>query len=186
MATGPRADGDPARARMVGFIELNQGAHLSAIVRGLMLGNHQATIHLKTLESSGSVWGRREGRFQRYYTSSIPAHTPVDQLPNPPMSFTPDTMQFKIIDRLARNPPGNVPTGPLTQGQLAGELGCSQQLVSHHLISLEMSGCVKSRRAGFRKQWRVLAPGLQAITGGSHSLSTVDQHDLEALIQHYS
>jgi len=59
-------------------------------------------------------------------------------------------------------------------------------LISHHLISLEGSGCVRSKRAGFRKQWRVLAPGLQAITGGLQSLSSLDHHDLDALMQHYS
>jgi predicted ArsR family transcriptional regulator len=186
MAPGPRADGDPARESIVAFLQLNQGAHLSAVVRALRLGNHQAAIHLKTLQGLGSIWGRREGRFQRYYTASIPPHTPVDELPNPQLAFTPDTMQFQIIDRLARNPPGTTSTGPLTQGQLAEQLGCSQQLVSHHLISLEESGCVNSRRAGFRKHWRVLAPGLQAITGGSQSLSTLDNHDLDALMQHYS
>jgi predicted ArsR family transcriptional regulator len=186
MATGPRADGDPARERIVHFLEHNQGAHLSAIVRALRLGNHQAAIHLKTLEGLGSLWGHREGRFQRYYTASIPPHTPAEQLPNPPLAFTPDTMQFQIIDRLARNPPGTTSIGPLTQGQLAIQLGCTQQLISHHLISLEGSGCVRSKRAGFRKQWRVLAPGLQAITGGLQSLSSLDHHDLDALMQHYS
>jgi predicted transcriptional regulator len=186
MAPGPRADGDPSRQRIVSFLERNQGAHLSAIVRALMLGNHQATIHLKTLEAAASVWGRKEGVFLRYYTASIPTNTPAEQLPNPQVIYTPDTMQFRILDRLARNPPGTSSTGPLTQGQLAEELGCSQQLVSHHLISLEGGGCVSTKRSGFRKQWRVLAPGLQAITGGLQSLSTLDHHDLDALIKHYS
>ncbi|MBT4060121.1 MAG: ArsR family transcriptional regulator [Euryarchaeota archaeon] len=185
MSSGPRADGDATRTRILKFLTQNQGSHLSAIIRALQLGNHQATIHLKTLEGQSKLWGRREGQLLRYYTSTIPPHTPHEQLPNPPQSFTPDTMQFRIIDRLARNPKPVGQTGPLTQGMLAEELECSQQLVSHHLISLEKSGCVKSQKAGFRKKWRVLAPGLQAITGGLRSLSTVDHHDLEALIAHY-
>ena len=48
MANGPRPDGDATRARIITFLEQNQGAHLSAIIRALQLGNHQATIHLKT------------------------------------------------------------------------------------------------------------------------------------------
>ncbi|MBC8437653.1 MAG: ArsR family transcriptional regulator [Euryarchaeota archaeon] len=185
MGSGPRVDGDATRTRLSEFIENNQGTHLSAIIRALSLGNHQATIHLKTLESQGRVWARREGQYLRYYSSTIPPHTPVEQLPNPSLSYTPDTMQFRIIDRLARTPSPSSNRGPLTQGTLAEELDCSQQLISHHLISLEKSGCVKSEKSGFRKHWRVLAPGLQAITGGLRSLSTVDHHDLAALINHY-
>ncbi|HJM19246.1 MAG TPA: hypothetical protein QF802_02175 [Candidatus Thalassarchaeaceae archaeon] len=185
MGKGPRADGDATRKRIISFIESNQGTHLSAIIRALQLGNHQATIHLKTLEEQTKIWGNREGQFLRYYTSIISPLIPLDQLPNPPQIFTPDTMQFRIIDRLARNPNPKGAKGPLTQGILAEELGCSQQLVSHHLVALEKSNCIKSKKFGFRKKWRVLAPGLQAITGGLRSLSTVDQHDLTALITHY-
>jgi predicted transcriptional regulator len=185
MANGPRPDGDASRARIIIFLEQNQGAHLSAIIRTLELGNHQATIHLKTLEAQSALWGRREGQFLRYFTSTIPPHTPPEDLPNPPQIFALDSMQFRIIDRLARNPTPSKNTGPLTQGKLAGELECSQQLISHHLIALEKSGCIKSRKSGFRKNWSVKAPGLQAITGGLRSLSTVDHHDLEALIAHY-
>jgi predicted transcriptional regulator len=185
MSSGPRADGDATRKRILSFIESNQGTHLSAIIRALQLGNHQATLHLKTLVDQNKIWGNREGQFLRYYTSAISTHTSTEQLPNPPQIFTPDTMQFRIIDRLARNPNPNGTKGPLTQGILAEELGCSQQLVSHHLVALEKSNCIKSKKFGFRKKWRVLAPGLQAITGGLRSLSTVDQHDLTALIAHY-
>ncbi len=185
MANGPRPDGDATRARILIFLEKNQGAHLSAIIRALQLGNHQATIHLKTLESQSSIWERREGQLLRYFTNTIPPHTSPEDLPNPPQMFTPDSVQFRIIDRLARNPNPSNNAGPLTQGKLADELGCSQQLISHHLIALEKSGCIKSRKSGFRKNWSVLAPGLQAITGGSRSLSSIDHHDLEALIVHY-
>jgi predicted transcriptional regulator len=185
MSKGPRADGAATRKRILAFIESNQGTHLSAIIRALQLGNHQATLHLKTLVDQTKIWGNKEGNFLRYYTSAISPLTPTEQLPNPPQIFSPDMMQFKIIDRLARNPnPGGV-KGPLTQGILAEELDCSQQLVSHHLVALEKSNCIKSKKSGFRKKWRVLAPGLQAITGGLKSLSTVDQHDLTALITHY-
>ena len=185
MANGPRPDGDATRARIITFLEQNQGAHLSAIIRSLQLGNHQATIHLKTLEGQATLWGRREGQFLRYFTSSIPPHTPAEELPNPPQVFTPDTMQFRIIDSLARGSTPSKNVGPLTQGKLAEKLECSQQLISHHLIALEKSGCIKSRKSGFRKNWSIKAPGLQAITGGLRSLSTVDHHDLEALIAHY-
>jgi hypothetical protein len=54
------------------------------------------------------------------------------------------------------------------------------------MLSLEESGCVISRRAGFRKVWKVTAAGLQALTGGARSLSTVDAYDLDSLISHYS
>ena len=58
MANGPRPDGDASRARIITFLEQNQGAHLSAIIRALELGNHQATLHLKTLEGQSALWGR--------------------------------------------------------------------------------------------------------------------------------
>jgi predicted transcriptional regulator len=185
MGTGPRADGEASRVKILTFLEKNQGTHLSAIIRALELGNHQATIHLKTLQDQTTIWARREGQFLRYFTSTISPHTPPEELPNHPQVFPPDTMQFRIIDRLARNPNPTGETGPLTQGKLAEGLECSQQLISHHLIALENSGCIQSRKSGFRKKWRVLAPGLQAVTGGLRSLSTVDHHNLAALIAHY-
>jgi len=181
-----RQDGEQTRERISSFVALNQGIHLSGIIRALELGNHQAALHMRTLAAEARVWSRTEGRYLRFYTSSVSPHTPPDQLPNPPVTYPDDSMQWKLLDRLARNPASIGVKGPLTQGKLASQLDCSQQLVSHHLLSLEQSGCVMSRRAGFRKVWRVTAAGLQALTGGSRSLSTVDAYDLESLISHYS
>ncbi len=185
MAGSVRVDGDHTRSRITSFLSNNQGTHLSAIIRALQLGNHQAAMHLKTLEANGQVWGLRVGQLLRYYTNQIPSNTPVDQLPNPPVTYPPDSMQFQIMDILARNPATLDEKSPLTQGKVAERLGCSQQLVSHHLLTLEGNGCVLSKRVGFRKQWRVRAAGLQAITGGLRSMSSVDHHDLGALLAHY-
>ena len=181
-----RQDGAQTRERISTFVELNQGIHLSGIIRALELGNHQAALHMRTLASEATVWSRTEGRYLRFYTLSVSPQTPPDQLPNPPVSYPPDSMQWKLLDRLARNPASIGVKGPLTQGKLAAQLDCSQQLVSHHMLSLEESGCVVSRRAGFRKVWKVTAAGLQALTGGARSLSTVDAYDLDSLISHYS
>ncbi len=181
-----RRDGAQTRERISSFVELNQGIHLSGIIRALELGNHQAALHMRTLASEAKVWSRTEGRYLRFYTSSVSPQTPPDQLPNPPVAYPPDSMQWKLLDRLARNPESIGVKGPLTQGKLATQLDCSQQLVSHHMLSLEESGCVVSRRAGFRKVWKVTAAGLQALTGGARSLSTVDAYDLDSLISHYS
>ncbi len=181
-----RQDGARTRERISSFVELNQGIHLSGIIRALELGNHQAALHMRTLAAEAKVWSRTEGRYLRFYTSAVSPQTPPDQLPNPPVSYPPDSMQWKLLDRLARNPESIGVKGPLTQGKLAAQLDCSQQLVSHHMLSLEESGCVVSRRAGFRKVWKVTAAGLQALTGGARSLSTVDAYDLDSLISHYS
>ena len=181
-----RQDGAQTRERISSFVELNQGIHLSGIIRALELGNHQAALHMRALASEAKVWSRTEGRYLRFYTLSVSPQTPPDQLPNPPVSYPPDSMQWKLLDRLARNPESIGVKGPLTQGKLAAQLDCSQQLVSHHMLSLEESGCVISRRAGFRKVWKVTAAGLQALTGGARSLSTVDAYDLDSLISHYS
>ena len=57
-----RQDGAKTRERISSFVELNEGIHLSGIIRALELGNHQAALHMRTLASEGKVWSRTEGR----------------------------------------------------------------------------------------------------------------------------
>ncbi len=170
IALTSRPGGQAQRARITAFIEEHEGTHLGGIVRELDLGNHQATLHLSVLEREGTVWSRRDGRLLRFYTASISRFTPVDELPTPPLVHAPDSILIRLLDRLARVPTRGRPEGPLTQGELAKEIGCSQQLISYHLKQMFGEGLVRSARMGVRKRWSVTPLGLSIL-----------QTDLEAL-----
>jgi predicted transcriptional regulator len=181
-----RSSGDAQRARIAAFISEHEGAHLGGIVRKLDLGNHQATLHLSVLEAEGEIWSRRDGRLLRFYSKDISKLTPIAELPTPPLVHAPDSIQIRLLDRLARVPSADRESGPLSQGELAREIGCSQQLISYHLKQLAGEGLVRSERVGVRKRWRVspiglsvLQTGLEALPDGVNSETSEDSETQE-------
>ena len=156
------AEGDQMRARIQAYVASYEGMNLGTIIRGLELGNHQAVHHLRILEESQHLWSRRDGRLLRYYTAAVPRHTPVDQLPAPALAQDPNSVLIQLLDRLARTPEGGA-AGPPTQTMLAEELGCSQQLVSHHLKALTDGGLVLAIQEGVRKLWQVTPAGFNLL-----------------------
>lgn len=150
------------RACILAYIAAYEGLNLGTIIRGLQLGNHQAAHHLRVLEEAQQVWSRRDGRLLRYYTSAVGRQTSPDQLPAPALPQDPNSVLIQLLDRLARTPEGS-PTGPPTQTQLAAELGCSQQLISHHLNSLSDQGLVFAVQEGVRKRWQVTPAGFNLL-----------------------
>jgi len=165
-----RSSGEAQRARITAFISEHEGAHLGGIVRELNLGNHQATLHLSVLEAEEDIWSRRDGRLLRFYSKAVSKLTPINELPTPPLVHAPDSIQIRLLDRLARGPTGGRESGPLTQGELARVIGCSQQLVSYHLKQLAGEGLVQSERVGVRKRWRVSPIGLSVLQTGLEAL----------------
>jgi len=165
-----RPAGDQIRTRIESYIADNQGCHLASIIRALGLGNNQAALHLRVLESGGKIWSRRDGRFLRFHTNAISKLYDEGSLPVPPSIHAPAPLQIELLDRLARAPKASATRGPLTQGELASELDCSQQSVSYHLTALESRGFVVAIREGFRKRWRVTAAGLTHLTIGLEAL----------------
>ncbi len=156
------AEGDDQRLRILQFLLQNEGINLGGIIRGLQLGNHQAAHHLRILEEERRIWSRKDGRLLRYYTSAIHVQTPIAQLPAPPLPQDPNSVLIQLLDRLARTPEGGA-MGPPTQGQLALELGCSQQLISYHLKTLTDGGLVIAVQDGVRKIWQVTPTGFNLL-----------------------
>ncbi len=183
VALSTRPSGDAQRNRLLTFIAEHEGTHLGGVVRGLGFGNHQASLHLSVLEREGRIWSRRDGRLLRFHTvEGVSRMTPVGELPSPPFVHAPDSIQIRLLDRLARVPREGRAEGPLTQRELANEIGCSQQLISHHLRQMSEGDLVRSRRVGVRKRWLVTPTGFSALQAGLEALP-LDPEPLERTAQ---
>ena len=73
-------------------------------------------------------------------------------LPIPPLSPDPNSLQGKILTLLDRE--GGLGEFP-TQAELAKRLEKSQQLVSHHLRTLEKFGLVERRKMGVKQRYKL-------------------------------
>jgi DNA-binding transcriptional ArsR family regulator len=75
-----------------------------------------------------------------------------EELPVPPLSPDPNSLQGKILTLLdADGPMGEFPT----QAELAKRLEKSQQLVSHHLRTLQKFGLVEKRKMGIKNRYKL-------------------------------
>ena len=116
------------------------------------MSNGQITHHLKVLEQEERVWRRADGRLVRFYPYTSNLHPGVDEddLPLPPLSPDPNSLQGKILRLLDDD--GQMGDFP-TQAELANRLDRSQQLVSHHLRTLQRFGLVEKRKMGMRNRY---------------------------------
>ena len=82
------------------------------------------------------IWRKKDGRLVRYYplTSDMNPYTEEKELPVPPLSPDPKSLQGKILTILDDD--GLMGEFP-TQAVLAKRLDKSQQLISHHLRTLQ-------------------------------------------------
>jgi DNA-binding MarR family transcriptional regulator len=147
------------RGRIVGFLVPNQGCHLSALVRSLNMGNNQAAHHLKILEDEGLIWRRKDGRHLRFYTVDILRTAKGAQLPTPPLNLDTAGLPYRLLRLISaiKNEGGRARTP--NQRQLATALGTSQQLISHHLMTLETNGLILRSRDGIRTRLSLTPAG---------------------------
>ncbi|MFI6048190.1 ArsR/SmtB family transcription factor [Nocardia sp. NPDC051321] len=75
----------------------------------------------------------------------------------------PDPALRALADRNRRAILGVVRSGPRSVGQIADEVGLSQQATSHYLGVLRAAGLVSSARAGTRHLFTVNTDGLAAV-----------------------
>jgi DNA-binding transcriptional ArsR family regulator len=75
-----------------------------------------------------------------------------DLLPVPQLSPDPNSLQGKILSLLDID--GTLGEFP-TQSELADRLEKSQQLVSHHLRTLQKFGLVEKRKMGVRNRYKL-------------------------------
>jgi hypothetical protein len=150
-------DGKFQRGRLMGYLTANPGCHFRALLSALEMSNGQLTHHIRVLEGEDRIWRRGDGRLVRFYPSAIPKATPEDELPIPPLSPDPNSLQGKILKLLDDD--GQMGEYP-TQFDLAIRLEKSQQLISHHLRTLQKFGLVEKKKFGVRNRYKLTREAL--------------------------
>lgn len=148
--TTESADGGFQRGRIVGYLVANPGVHFRALMGALDMSNGQLTHHLRILEDEQRIWRRKDGRLIRFYPASVAHDTPDDDLPMPALSPDTNSLQGRILKMLDED--GEMASQP-TQADLARRLERSQQLISHHLRTLQRYGLVEKRKVGVRHRY---------------------------------
>ena len=157
--TQETSDGRFQRGRLMGYLTANPGCHFRALMAALNMSNGQITHHLRLLEGQELIWRLKDGRLVRYYplnNSLYPGMDP-DQLPIPLLSPDPNSLQGKILTLLDdEHQYGKFPT----QAELSIRLEKSQQLISHHLRTLQKFGLVEKRKMGLKNRYKLTKEAL--------------------------
>ena len=157
--TSETNDGRYQRGRLMGYLTANPGCHFRALMQELCMSNGQITHHLKILEDEEKVWRLKDGRLVRYYpfTSDLHPSISVENLPLPPLTPDPNSLQGKILrlldddEQMKKYP---------TQAELAVRLEKSQQLISHHLRTLHKYGLIEKRKSGLKNRYHLTREAL--------------------------
>ena len=152
--THETTDGRYQRGRLMGYLTANPGCHFRALMSALDMSNGQITHHLRILEAEEHVWRKNDGRLVRFYplTNKLHPNTSEEDLPVPPLSPDPNSLQGKILNVLDQD--GDLGQFP-TQAELAKRLEKSQQLISHHLRTLQKYGLVERRKMGVKNRYKL-------------------------------
>ena len=152
--TSETTDGRFQRGRLMGYLTANPGCHFRALLSALEMSNGQLSHHLRVLEQEESLWRRKDGRLVRYYplTNNLHPMLEDEDLPVPILAPDPLSLQGKIL--LVLDQDGEMGDFP-TQSELAKRLDKSQQLISHHLRTLEKYGLIEGRRMGMRNRYKL-------------------------------
>jgi predicted transcriptional regulator len=152
--THETTDGRYQRGRLMGYLTANPGCHFRALMAALDMSNGQITHHLRILEAEENVWRKKDGRLVRFYPFTNQLHPNMidDDLPVPPLSPDPNSLQGKILSLLDED--GQLGGFP-TQAELAKRLEKSQQLISHHLRTLQKYGLVERRKMGVKNRYKL-------------------------------
>ena len=141
-------DGAYQRGRIIGYLQANPGVHFRALLNALDMSNGHLAHHLRVLEERELIWKRRAGRRVLIYPSTIPQNLTEDELPVPVFCPDPSSTQGKIISLLVGDE--HSIGRSMTQRELSIRLDASQQLVSHHLRTLQRYGLIDHDRRGVR------------------------------------
>ena len=152
--THETTDGRYQRGRLMGYLTANPGCHFRALMSALDMSNGQITHHLRVLEAEEHVWRKNDGRLVRFYplTNKLHPGTREEDLPVPLLSPDPNSLQGKILNLLDHD--GGMGQFP-TQAELANRLEKSQQLISHHLRTLQKYGLVERRKMGVKNRYKL-------------------------------
>ena len=164
-------DGDYQRGRIMGYLTANPGCHFRAVLGALEMSNGQLAHHIKVLEDEERIWRRKDGRLVRFYSTSISAETEEQELPVPLLTPDPHSLQGRLLGLLDRD--GQMGRNP-SQRELAARLKVSQQLISHHLRTLERYGLVDRRKEGVRFRYHLTREARYLVDHGTVGLTGKD------------
>ena len=153
----------------MGYLTANPGVHFRALLGALEMSNGQLTHHLKHLESHERIWRRKDGRLVRFYPASIQSSLNDEDLPVPLLTPDPNSLQGKIL-RLLDATENDIVN--LSQKELAIRLEASQQLVSHHLRTLEKFGLVEREKVGMRYRYQLTREAIFLVNSNEYDIST--------------
>ena len=162
-------DGEYQRGRIMGYLTANPGVHFRALLGALQMSNGQLTHHLKNLQGEERIWRRKDGRLVRFYPSSIQSNTAEDDLPVPLLTPDPNSLQGKIL-RLLDATENDIVN--LSQKELAQRLKASQQLVSHHLRTLQKFGLIEREKVGLRYRYQLTREAIFLVNSSEYSVDT--------------
>ena len=162
-------DGEYQRGRIMGYLAANPGVHFRALLGALSMSNGQLTHHLKHLEGDERIWRRKDGRLVRFYPATIQSNLGEDELPIPLLTPDPNSLQGKIL-RLLDATENDIVN--LSQKELAIRLKASQQLISHHLRTLEKFGLVEREKVGMRYRYQLTREAIFLVNSNEYDIST--------------
>ncbi|MDP7328556.1 MAG: ArsR family transcriptional regulator [Candidatus Thalassarchaeaceae archaeon] len=161
-------DGEYQRGRIMGYLTANPGVHFRALLGALEMSNGQLTHHLKHLETEERVWRRKDGRLVRFYPASIQSTLDEQELPVPLLTPDPNSLQGKIL-RLLDATENDIVN--LSQKELAVRLEASQQLISHHLRTLEKFGLVEREKVGMRYRYQLTREAIFLVNSNDYDVT---------------
>jgi DNA-binding MarR family transcriptional regulator len=162
-------DGEYQRGRIMGYLTANPGVHFRALLGALEMSNGQLTHHLKNLQGEERIWRRKDGRLVRFYPASIQQNTDEDDLPVPLLTPDPNSLQGKIL-RLLDATENDIVN--LSQKELAHRLKASQQLVSHHLRTLQKFGLIEREKVGMRYRYQLTREAIFLVNSSEYTVDT--------------
>ena len=158
-------DGEYQRGRIMGYLTANPGVHFRALLGALEMSNGQLTHHLKHLQGEERVWRRKDGRLVRFYPASIQSTLDDEDLPVPLLTPDSNSLQGKIL-RLLDATENDIVN--LSQKELAVRLEASQQLISHHLRTLEKFGLVEREKVGMRYRYQLTREAIFLVNSNDY------------------
>ena len=161
-------DGEYQRGRIMGYLTANPGVHFRALLGALEMSNGQLTHHLKHLEGQERIWRRKDGRLVRFYPASIQTTLDEQELPVPLLTPDPNSLQGKILQLLDATENDIV---NLSQKELAVRLEASQQLISHHLRTLEKFGLVEREKVGMRYRYQLTREAIFLVNNNDYDVT---------------
>ena len=166
---GREHDGEYQRGRIMGYLTANPGVHFRALLGALEMSNGQLTHHLKHLEGEERIWRRKDGRLVRFYPASITATQNEEDLPVPLLTPDPNSLQGKIL-RLLDATENDILN--LSQKELSVRLEASQQLISHHLRTLEKFGLVEREKVGMRYRYQLTREAIFLVNSTTYNVES--------------